>query len=167
MLLTLGKTDIRHAHLHDESGNTVYKINTPHLSSHTTIHRGHWHTVARIDWHWGQSATFHVDGHKMKSKHFIRKRGWIHNTYTFSGPDGVRYEWKQRGDTYELRTKDGHHTVALFHPPHWHLLRSNEKASLEIFPAGHHVADTIVMTLRTKVEAGVGIKVEIEIEVEV
>ncbi|KAJ3520941.1 hypothetical protein NMY22_g12524 [Coprinellus aureogranulatus] len=66
----------------------------------------------------------------------------------FTGPDGKEYYWKLANTKPVLYTNDGTDThVAKFHRKHLGIVGTARPATLEIFPAGEHMVDLIVVTL--------------------
>ncbi|TEB27947.1 hypothetical protein FA13DRAFT_1755962 [Coprinellus micaceus] len=84
-------------------------------------------------------------------KFFRKKASWVNlgSHRIFTGPDGKEYRWKVANTKPVLYTNDEAQThVAKFHQQDIISITPKAKAAtLEIYPAGEHMVDLIVVTL--------------------
>ncbi|TFK34265.1 hypothetical protein BDQ12DRAFT_613813, partial [Crucibulum laeve] len=105
--------------------------------------------LGQIEFRTIQSSRIRYQGQEVETSAFFRKSGfgWHGRHRIFTGPDGKEYKWKLGIRVPELVVNDGTKTpVARFHRQRLGILSKARPASLEIFPAGEHIADVIVVT---------------------
>ncbi|KAK7461965.1 hypothetical protein VKT23_008397 [Stygiomarasmius scandens] len=104
--------------------------------------------VAQIDWKAVKSNVIRfVDGRELEAAKFLRKGKWGERFFTAS--DGVEYKWIMGHTTSELLTNtssDESTPIAKFHRKAGLFGSKSTPAYIEIYPAGHHIADEIFLT---------------------
>ncbi|KAF9023917.1 hypothetical protein BDZ89DRAFT_146397 [Hymenopellis radicata] len=128
-------------------GRPVFQVKTPWsmFGKKTVITQGS-DTVARIRWKKGGSTVLEVGRREVKAKKYFHK-GWS-GGQTFVAPDGNEYKWIIKKSKPELVRSGmlGNTPVAKFHRKHSRLFTKKRKAYLEVFPAGEHIVDAILVT---------------------
>ncbi|RDB30110.1 hypothetical protein Hypma_013945 [Hypsizygus marmoreus] len=154
----------------NEVGQALYRVRTPSrvFGRTTTISRivpnntstraekcgrfemhdvfGH---LAQIEWKSFRSSRLRFQDREMKTRAFFRKQGFgcRGRNRVFVAPDGREYKWKLNSRPPELRTNDERQTlVARFHLWRHPYFSSPPTPSLEILPAGEHIADMILVS---------------------
>ncbi|TFK34267.1 hypothetical protein BDQ12DRAFT_763694 [Crucibulum laeve] len=106
--------------------------------------------LGQIEFHNIQSSRIRYQGQDVEASVFFRKSGfgWYGRHRIFTAPDGKEYKWKLGMKAPELVMNDGSKTpIARCHRKKFGILsKAACPASLEIFPAGKHIADVIVVT---------------------
>ncbi|KAF9009733.1 hypothetical protein BDQ17DRAFT_1406716 [Cyathus striatus] len=146
-----------------DEGHSIYRVKTPlkmvHLTS--TIERAipniqqnssgpeTFGFLAAIEFHNITPSRIRYRGQEFSVNDFFRKKidlTGLGSYRVFTGPDDKEYYWKL-GNTAELFLNDDSKTpVAHFHHKHYGIFRKKRPASLEIFPAGEHMMDLILVT---------------------
>ncbi|KAL0947775.1 hypothetical protein HGRIS_013851 [Hohenbuehelia grisea] len=156
----------------DEDGQPTYKVQTPFKlfgDKKTTISRvAHTHSIssgdgkkaqkdderyiqiAEIDWKADVSqSTFKYREKEMAIGDYFNKykQGWRGKDRIFNGPDGQDYRWRISASNAELTAQDPSRTpIARYEPEQPNLVSKTKKATLEIYPEGEHMVDTIVVS---------------------
>ncbi|KAF7441329.1 hypothetical protein PC9H_001678 [Pleurotus ostreatus] len=75
------------------------------------------------------------------------KQGWRGKDRVFTSFDGQEYRWRMNA-TYALLTLQDHHRtqIARYEPEEPQLIGKSKKATLEIYPEGEHMVDTIIVS---------------------
>ncbi|KAF6752884.1 hypothetical protein DFP72DRAFT_1070067 [Ephemerocybe angulata] len=147
-----------------EEGQVIYKAVSPYklINRKASIYkivpsdpndmRDQFEAIAEIEYHDVSSTMITWGGERKSSRSMFRKGGigWLGSDRIFTGPDGKEYCWKLANTKPVLYTNDKTEThVAKFNQAALINL-SNKlegKANLEIYPAGEHMVDLIVVTL--------------------
>ncbi|KAF8916992.1 hypothetical protein CPB85DRAFT_1431613 [Mucidula mucida] len=128
-------------------GRPVFQVKTPWsmFGKKTVITQGS-DIVARIRWKRGASTVLEVGRREITAKKYFHK-GWS-GGQTFVAPDGNEYKWIIKKNQPEL-VRSGmisNTPIAKFHRKHSGLFTKKRKAYLEVFPAGEHIVDAILVT---------------------
>jgi len=151
----------------NEFGEAIYKVETPLKLSGQTItiarsipadipHRdgeaaleNRFAHLAQIDWRYIESTKIRFAGNDLDDKTFFRKEGlgWYGlRDRVFTATDGKEYKWFLGARIPELKLNDESKTpVAQFHEKIG-VFKQARPAFLEIFPAGEHMVDEILVT---------------------
>ncbi|KAF8888277.1 hypothetical protein BD779DRAFT_1611346 [Infundibulicybe gibba] len=154
MLLYLSDSSPLHSTFSNEEGQAIYKVDTPFKLKNRTATirrvddmRDQFAHLAQVEWRVFGSSRIRQDGEEVETKTFFRKAGcgWYGRNRVFTAPDGKEYKWKMGLSTSTLVSNDkvGKH-VARFHLKHYIINR--RPASLEIYPGGEGIMDTIFIT---------------------
>ncbi|KDQ61145.1 hypothetical protein JAAARDRAFT_32149 [Jaapia argillacea MUCL 33604] len=135
--------------IHD---HPVYKVETPFkwVRPTTTISRysgSYEQEMARIHWRFARPSLLVFGGRVFESNTFLKKVGLLGISRKFQAPDGHEYKWVATPRWgMKLISNDGSRTLVarLFEGS---TFTSKRKSRLEIFPAGIHMMDLIVVTL--------------------
>ncbi|EGN95739.1 hypothetical protein SERLA73DRAFT_186926 [Serpula lacrymans var. lacrymans S7.3] len=157
MQLTLSSENVRDTVMTNLQGQVIYKIDTPwSLTARTTTirkirpsssplsMRDDFEVVAEIDWHSWTSSKFRFNGNQVRSEDYIPSTGFTRRKRTFIGPDGRKYKWTLGRRTPSLELGDI--PVARFHKRSLGVIGQSHPPYLEIYPAGEHIVDAIVLT---------------------
>ncbi|KAF9009728.1 hypothetical protein BDQ17DRAFT_1235777 [Cyathus striatus] len=164
MHLYLSSSDQLNSSYSTDEGHTIYRVKTPlkviHLTS--TIERAipniqqnsvgpeTFGFLAEVGFHDITPSRIRYRGQESSVNDFFGKKlDWtgFGSYHVFTGPDGKEYYWKL-GTTAEVLflNDDSKTPVAHFHHKHYGIFRKKRPASLEIFPAGEHMMDLILVT---------------------
>ncbi|RDB19297.1 hypothetical protein Hypma_013597 [Hypsizygus marmoreus] len=108
--------------------------------------------LAQIEHKTVTSSIMRFGGDEVETKTYFKKKGWgwYGRNRVFTAPDGREYKWLLKMFTSELILYDPHEKtkthVAKFHPRSLGIIRKAHPAYLEIFPAGEHMVETILIT---------------------
>ncbi|KAF8894852.1 hypothetical protein BD779DRAFT_867293 [Infundibulicybe gibba] len=159
MHLYLSDASPLHATFGNEEGQAIYKVDSPFkLVGRTAnisrvvpndVPRGEdmqdrFAHLAQVEWHTLGSSIIRQAGQEVETKTFFQKEGlgWDR---VFMAPDGKEYRWELGLKTSTLVTNDKAKTrVARFHRKHY--IFNRRPASLEIYPGGEEIMDTILVT---------------------
>ncbi|KAF8352172.1 hypothetical protein F5887DRAFT_16376 [Amanita rubescens] len=131
----------------NDHGQLLYKVETPFklsglVSTITSASAGRLAHLAEIKFNTISSSVMSYDGKVYETSQFFSKKGWVWHR-TFTGPDGLEYQWIL-GYGPELLRRDAARTpVARFHLG---CVCRGRPPSLEIFPEGMHMVDLILVT---------------------
>ncbi|THH32335.1 hypothetical protein EUX98_g1830 [Antrodiella citrinella] len=99
--------------------------------------------VARIEWRdWHSSSNLIFEGLERRVNDFMPTSGMLGVNRTFTGPDGLSYNWHDGRYLYINRIDNPKFEIARFHQP-WSF---RKKPYLTIAPEGMHMVDLIVVT---------------------
>jgi hypothetical protein len=153
-----------------ETGETVYKIDTPQSDSTrtTTISRvvpqngqnqlaidggssGKFTAVAQIEWpDFSPSTTVRIGGEEIPMKKYLRNEGLgiFGKSRVFTAPDGRDYRWTVTlgRPKLDLKHSGPKVKVARYHRGSIGIVTERTHAALEILPAGIPIVDAVVMT---------------------
>ncbi|EEB93169.1 hypothetical protein MPER_08219 [Moniliophthora perniciosa FA553] len=154
----------------NDAGRVIYKVKSPSLvSGSTTISRvlpadiniprrnsdanndsqERFAHLARIDWG-VQSTSIHLLDQTMETRQFLRREPkFLSRNRIFIAPDGKEYKWILGAHTSQLILYDGKDTVthvAKYHRGNLGITSEKRKGALEIYPAGEHMVDLILVT---------------------
>ncbi|KAF9528282.1 hypothetical protein CPB83DRAFT_894545 [Crepidotus variabilis] len=167
MLLHLSKDTPWNANYCTEDGQVIYKVEstTPSIGArHTkifrivapkldptvetvddTAFRDSFETVGEVNHHVIRTSRIKYNGKDESTATFLRKGSWGLSRI-FTGSDGVEYEWRLASRVPTLYVDGTETQVAAFHPNKVGNLKEPKNGSLEIFPAGQHMMDLIMVT---------------------
>ncbi|KAJ8474957.1 hypothetical protein ONZ45_g3782 [Pleurotus djamor] len=75
------------------------------------------------------------------------KQGWRGKDRVFTGSDGQEYRWRIHASHAELTRQDRTRTpIARYEPEEVQIIGKSKKATLEIYPEGEHMVDTIIVS---------------------
>ncbi|KAI0081486.1 hypothetical protein K474DRAFT_1350434 [Panus rudis PR-1116 ss-1] len=102
--------------------------------------------MARINWHRMSSSQLVYNGAMVDIDDFMPIKEFWRGARTFQGPDGRAYVWNESLAACHLDLDDGSkHPVKVAKFKQRNILKGR-RACLEIFPAGEHMVDLIVIT---------------------
>ncbi|KAK7040355.1 Replication termination factor 2 [Paramarasmius palmivorus] len=157
----------------DDAGKVIYKVNTPtRVGGSTTIAKvlpadvdiprresdvvggERFASLGRINWKfWSttRASTIQILGQEIETKDFFRSEGWagklLGSNRVFTAPDGKEYKWFLGPYSSKLVLNDKEETpVAKYHRGNLGITEEKRRAVLEVFPAGEHMADLIIIT---------------------
>ncbi|ESK82738.1 hypothetical protein Moror_5672 [Moniliophthora roreri MCA 2997] len=158
----------------DDTGRVIYKVNTPStplVNGSTTISKvlpadtdiprrdsgsdsdshERFANLGRIDWRTLQSSLIRILDQQMETKQFFRRDGWSGKLFgrnrVFTAPDGKEYKWILDPLIMELVLNDGNDSlVAKYHRGNMGITEEKRRGVLEIYPAGEHMVDLILVT---------------------
>ncbi|KAJ3520937.1 hypothetical protein NMY22_g12523 [Coprinellus aureogranulatus] len=147
-----------------EEGQVIYKVVSPFKLFQTrkaTIDKvapsdpedmqDHFERIGEVVFHIFSPSIITFNNVSQSVNKFFRKKIVLLNLGSnriFTGPDGKEYYWKLANTKPVLYTNDGTDTrVAKVHSKHYGIIGTARPATLEIFPAGEHMVDLIVVTL--------------------
>ncbi|KAF8162640.1 hypothetical protein B0H34DRAFT_649917 [Crassisporium funariophilum] len=112
--------------------------------------------LAEIEYHSFRdyNSRIRYAGQDVAVSEFFTKKGWsCYGRYAvvlnrvFKGPDGKEYTWHLSSSVCKLVTNDAlKNPIASYHTKSLGFLSKARAASLEIFPAGEHMIDLILIT---------------------
>ncbi|KAF8162634.1 hypothetical protein B0H34DRAFT_692229 [Crassisporium funariophilum] len=123
-------------------------ITPPTAGTDNTL-RDHFAHLAEIEYHSFRNSRIRYAEVDVPVNEFFKKQGWgwYGRNRVFKGPDGKEYTWHLTSRVSKLFTNDTAKTpIASFHRRRLGVLTDPRPASLEIFPAGEHMTDLIVVT---------------------
>ncbi|TEB19959.1 hypothetical protein FA13DRAFT_1645677 [Coprinellus micaceus] len=131
---------------------TIDKVVPTDLSSYTEDMQDQFERIGEVEYHTIFSSIITFGGVAQSVDKFFRKKISLLNLAShriFTGPDGKEYRWKLGYAKPVLYLNDDTSTpVAKFHQQDIISITPRaRRAALEIFPAGEHMVDLIVVTL--------------------
>jgi len=103
--------------------------------------------LAEIRWRCFASSSLRFGAIEVDLSEYMPAKGFWRRTRVFTGPDGRSYKWHLRFTNCFLISDDEQKTpIARTHRYCSGFIGKARKASLEIYPAGQHMVDTIVVT---------------------
>ncbi|KAI3601663.1 hypothetical protein WG66_009035 [Moniliophthora roreri] len=111
-------------------------------------------SLGRIDWRTLHSSSIKILDQEMETKHFLRRDGRAGKLFgrnrVFTAPDGREYKWILGSHTSKLVLNDGNDIdVAKYHRENLGnlgIIEEKRRGVLEIYPAGEHMVDLILVT---------------------